>query len=385
MAKIVSSRLLFLSIKEVIQQAQKHVVQNVNSTMVLTYFEIGRMIVDYEQNGKIRADYAKETLKILSDKLTYQFGKGYSIDNLERIRKFYLIYNKRISASLMRKFENNRPITQNIRGNQKSASLMRKSKINIENKNINNAELKSASVMRKFKIPFSLSWTHYLLLIKIEDDDERNFYEIEAVQNNWSVRELQRQFNSALYNRLAKSRDKKGVKELAKKGQLIEKPSDALKSHYVLEFLNLKEVDRYTESDFESAIIDRLEEFMLELGKGFLYEGRQKRFTFEGDSFYVDLVFYNRYLRCFVLFDLKIGKLTHQDIGQMQMYVNYYDRKVKSPQENKTIGIILCKQDNKTVVEFTLPESNNQIFAKEFKQFLPTKAEFKKYLQTANL
>jgi len=240
-------------------------------------------------------------------------------------------------------------------------------------------------VMRKFKIPFSLSWTHYLLLIKIEDDAERNFYEIEAIQNNWSVRELQRQYNSALYNRLAKSRDKRGVKELAKKGQLIEKPADALKSHYVLEFLNLKELDRYTESDFESAIIDRLEEFMLELGKGFLYEGRQKRFTFEGDSFYVDLVFYNRFLKCFVLFDLKIGKLTHQDIGQMQMYVNYYDRKVKSPQENKTIGIILCRQDNKTVVEFTLPESNNQIFAKEFKQFLPTKAEFKKYLQDANL
>ncbi|MFM2157368.1 MAG: hypothetical protein RL516_2117 [Bacteroidota bacterium] len=385
MAKIVSSRLLFLSIKELIQQAQKQVVQNVNSTMVLTYFEIGRMIVEYEQNGKMRADYAKETLKILSDKLTDQFGKGYSIDNLERIRKFYLIYNNRISASVMRKLENNKQLSQNIIGNQKSASVMRKSKINIENKNINNDKLKSASVMRKFKIPFSLSWTHYLLLIKIEDDAERNFYEIEATQNNWSVRELQRQFNSALYNRLAKSRDKKGVKELAKRGQLIEKPADALKSHYVLEFLNLKELDRYTESDFESAIIDRLEEFMLELGKGFLYEGRQKRFTFEGDSFYVDLVFYNRYLRCFVLFDLKIGKLTHQDIGQMQMYVNYYDRKVKSPQENKTIGIILCKQDNKTVVEFTLPESNNQIFAKEFKQFLPTKAEFKKYLQTANL
>ena len=385
MAKIVSSRLLFLSIKELIQQSQRQVVQNVNSAMVFTYFEIGRMIVEHEQNGKMRADYAKETLKILSDKLTYQFGKGYSIDNLERIRKFYLIYNNRISASVMRKLENNRRLSQNIIGNQKSASLMRKSKINIENKNINNDKIKSASVMRKFKIPFSLSWTHYLLLIKIEDDAERNFYEIEAIQNNWSVRELQRQYNSALYNRLAKSRDKRGVKELAKKGQLIEKPADALKSHYVLEFLNLKELDRYTESDFESAIIDRLEEFMLELGKGFLYEGRQKRFTFEGDSFYVDLVFYNRFLKCFVLFDLKIGKLTHQDIGQMQMYVNYYDRKVKSPQENKTIGIILCRQDNKTVVEFTLPESNNQIFAKEFKQFLPTKAEFKKYLQDANL
>ena len=385
MAKIVSSRLLFLSIKELIQQSQRQVVQNVNSTMVFTYFEIGRMIVEHEQNGKMRADYAKETLKILSDKLTYQFGKGYSIDNLERIRKFYLIYNNRISASLMRKFENNQRLPQKSIGNKKSASLMRKSKINIENKNINNDKIKSASVMRKFKIPFSLSWTHYLLLIKIEDDAERNFYEIEATQNNWSVRELQRQYNSALYNRLAKSRDKKGVKELARRGQLIEKPADALKSHYVLEFLNLKELDRYTESDFESAIIDRLEEFMLELGKGFLYEGRQKRFTFEGDSFYVDLVFYNRFLKCFVLFDLKIGKLTHQDIGQMQMYVNYYDRKVKSPQENKTIGIILCRQDNKTVVEFTLPESNNQIFAKEFKQFLPTKAEFKKYLQDANL
>ncbi|MFN6091655.1 MAG: YhcG family protein [Bacteroidota bacterium] len=385
MAKIVSSRLLFLSIKELIQQSQRQVVQNVNSTMVFTYFEIGRMIVDHEQNGKMRADYAKETLKILSDKLTIQFGKGYSIDNLERIRKFYLIYNNRISASVMRKFENSKRLPQNNIGIQKSASVMRKSKINIENKNINNTELKSASVMRKFKIPFSLSWTHYLLLIKIEDDAERNFYEIEATQNNWSVRELQRQYNSALYNRLAKSRDKKGVKELAKRGQLIEKPADALKSHYVLEFLNLKELDRYTESDFESAIIDRLEEFMLELGKGFLYEGRQKRFTFEGDSFYVDLVFYNRFLKCFVLFDLKIGKLTHQDIGQMQMYVNYYDRKVKSPEENKTIGIILCRQDNKTVVEFTLPESNNQIFAKEFKQFLPTKAEFKKYLQDANL
>ena len=338
MAKLTSSRLLFLSIKQLIQQAQTQVVQNVNSTMVFTYFHIGRMIVEYEQNGKIRADYAKETLKILSDKLTYQFGKGYSIDNLERIRKFYLIYNNRISAS----------------------------------------------VMRKFKIPFSLSWTHYLLLIKIEDEDERNFYEIEAVQNSWSVRELQRQYNSALYYRLAKSRDKKGVKELSQKGQLIEKPSDALKSHYVLEFLNLKEAEHYTEGDLESAIIDGLEDFMLELGKGFLYEGRQRRFTFDGDSFYVDLVFYKRFLKCFVLFDLKIGKLTHQDLGQMQMYVNFFDRKIKLPHENKTIGIVLCKEENKTVVEFTLPEGNSHIFAKEFKEFFPSKAAFKKHLLLAN-
>lgn len=384
MGKIVSSRLLFLSIKEVIQQAQKHVVQNVNSTMVLTYFEIGRMIVEYEQNGKIRAEYATETLKILSEKLTKQFGKGYSIDNLSRIRKFYLIYNNRISESVIRKFENASKKDVKIRGNQKSESVIREFE-NASKKGVKiRGNQKSESVIRKFKNPFSLSWTHYFLLIKIDDDSERDFYEIEAVQNNWSVRELQRQYNSALYYRLAKSRDKKGVIELSKKGQLIEKPADALKSHYVLEFLNLKEADRYTESDFESAIIDNFEEFMLELGKGFLYEGRQKRFTFEGESFYVDLVFYNRYLRCFVLFDLKIGKLTHQDIGQMQMYVNYYDRKVKSPKENKTIGIILCKEENKAVVEFTLPEGNNQIFAKEFKQIFPTKAEFKKYLLSAN-
>lgn len=235
------------------------------------------------------------------------------------------------------------------------------------------------------QFPFSLSWTHYIQLLKIESESERNFYEIEATQNHWSVRELQRQFNSAIYERVALSRDKKGVKSLAKKGQLMEKSTDALKSHYVLEFLDLKEDKYYSESDFESAIIDKLEHFMMELGNGFLFDGRQKRFTFEGDSFYVDLVFYNRLLKCFVLFDLKIGKLTHQDIGQMQMYVNYYDRKVKLPEENSTIGIVLCKEENKAVVEFTLPENNSQIFAKAYKQILPSKEDLKKQLRSPNI
>ena len=189
------------------------------------------------------------------------------------------------------------------------------------------------------------------------------------------------QFNAALYERLALSRDKKAVKELAKKGLVIEKSTDALKSHYVLEFLDLKEDNRYTENELETAIINKLEHFMLELGKGFLFEGRQRRFTFEGDSFFVDLVFYNRLLRSFVLFDLKIGRLSHQDIGQMQMYVNYYDRMIKTKDENPTIGIILCKEENKTVVEFTLPENNNTIFAKEYKAVLPTKADLKKQLK----
>ncbi len=177
------------------------------------------------------------------------------------------------------------------------------------------------------------------------------------------------------------SADKKGVSLLAKKGQIIEKPTDALKSHYVLEFLDLKEDNRYTETQLETEIINKLEHFMLELGKGFLFEGRQRRFTFEGDSFFVDLVFYNRLLRCFVIIDLKIGKLAHQDIGQMQMYVNYYDRMMKTEEENPTIGIVLCREENKTVVEFTLPKSNNQIFTKEYKLYLPSKEELKKQLQ----
>jgi len=208
--------------------------------------------------------------------------------------------------------------------------------------------------------PFKLGWSHYVLLLKIKSDDERSFYEIESINNNWSVRELQRQYGSSLFERLALSTDKEGVRQLAEKGQILEKPLDAVKSHYVLEFLELQEDSRYSESDMETAIINKLESFMMELGKGFLFEGRQRRFTFEGDSFFVDLVFYNRLLKCFVLFDLKIGKLTHQDLGQMQMYVNYYDRKIKNADENPTIGIVLCKEENRTVIEFTLPEDNRQ-------------------------
>lgn len=348
MAIVKINKELFHNIKSLIEEAQKHIVRNVNTTMLITYFEIGRMIVEHEQKGKRRAGYAEETLIQLSKDLTKDFGKGYSQTNLEYMRNFYLTYPKRISQSPIGKSHNTK---------------------------------KSQSLIGKSQFPFSLSWTHYIQLLKIETEAERNFYEIEATQNHWSVRELQRQFNSAIYERVALSRDKKGVKVLAKKGQIIEKPTDALKSHYVLEFLNLKEDNRYSENDLETAIIDKLEHFMLELGKGFLFEGRQKRFTFEGDSFFVDLVFYNRLLKCFVLFDLKIGKLAHQDIGQMQMYVNYYDRKIKLPEENRTIGIILCREENKTVVEFTLPENNKQIFAKAYKQILPSKEELKKQLK----
>lgn len=368
MPKPVKRKVLFQSVKSLIAQAQQAVVRNVNTTMLLTYFEIGRMIVEDELQGKERADYADETLKNLSTDLTKEFGRGYSKTNLEYMAAFFQIYQGRMSLikpllPSQSQAKRQKPIAQTVSGQ------LGKSENQI-----------SQTLSGQFKFPFELTWSHYIQLLRIKNEEERNFYEIEAVQNNWSVRELQRQYSSSVYERLALSRNKEKVKQLSKRGQIIEQTTDALKSHYVLEFLGLKEEESYSENDLETAIINKLEHFMLELGKGFLFEGRQRRFTFEGDSFFVDLVFYNRLLKCFVIIDLKIGKLTHQDIGQMQMYVNYYDRKVKSARENKTIGIILCKEENKAVVEFTLPEKNKQIFAKEYKAILPSKASLAKQL-----
>jgi predicted nuclease of restriction endonuclease-like (RecB) superfamily len=345
---------LYNSIKSIIERSKNEIVRNVNLAMVVTYYQIGKIIVEDEQNGKYRADYAKKVLVQLSKRLTKEFGKGYSATNLEYIRKFYKVYKNRIPQSMIGKSDKTRKTVK---------------------------EQIPQSVIEEFKTPFVLSWTHYIQLLKIENHNERNFYEIEATMGNWSVRELQRQFNSSLYERLALSRDKNTVYQLARKGQIIEKPIDALKHHTVLEFLDLREDEGYTESDLENAIINKIEHFMLELGKGFLFEGRQKRFNIDGDSFFVDLVFYNRLLRCYVLLDLKIGKLNHQDIGQMQMYVNYYDRKIKLTDENLTIGIILCKEENGAVVEFTLPEHNNTIFAKEYRLYLPSKEQLRKQLQ----
>ena len=228
---------------------------------------------------------------------------------------------------------------------------------------------------------FRLSWSHYLILMRMENLDERNFYEIEAIENNWSLRELRRQIDSALYERLVLSRDKEKVKSLALKGQIIEKPEDVVKDPYILEFLGLEEQNSYSENRLETEIINNLEKFLLELGKGFTFVGRQVRFTFDEKHFRVDLVFYNRLLKCFVLIDLKIGEVTHQDLGQMQMYVNYYDRYVKLDDENKTIGIIICRDKNDTLVKMTLPEDNQQIFASRYMTVLPSKEEFKKIVE----
>lgn len=351
MANKSSNTKFFSKIVDLLQSARSRIVQTVNQTMVLTYFEIGRMIVEEEQQGKERADYGKQLLKGLSEVLTKEFGKGFSTTNLKQMRQFYVVYS--IGQTPSDDFKN---ISQ---------TLSAESENDI-----------SETVSRNFNV----SWSHYLKLMRIDDENERKFYEIESFKNNWSVRELQRQFDSALYTRLVLSRDKDKVKELLEKGLVLEKPKDAIKDPYILEFIGLPEHIIYSESDLEQELIDKLEHFLLELGNGFTFVARQKRISFEEKHFRVDLVFYNRILRCFVLIDLKIGEIKHQDLGQIQMYVNYYDREVRSIDENKTIGIVLCKDKSKSVVEYTLPENNEQIFASKYQTVLPTKEELKQLI-----
>ena len=332
------------NVSEVLAQARKNAKTAVNLAMVYAYYEIGRMIVEEEQHGQNRAAYGKQILQELSKYLSEKYGKGYSAENLKLMRRFYNVYlHDQIGETVFTQFEN----------------------------------LPAVSTGRKFY----LSWSHYLKLMRIDNIDERHFYEIESVKNDWSLAELKRQYGSSLYERLALSTNKDKVYRLALEGQKVEKAEDAVKDPYVLEFLGLKELPEYSESELESRIIDHLQQFLLELGTGFAFIGRQVRFTFDEEHFMVDLVFYNRLLRCFVLFDLKIGELKHQDIGQMQMYVHYYDRRVKLPDENPTIGIILCSDKNNAVVEMTLPEDNTQIFASKYETVLPSKEALQKLLE----
>ncbi len=368
MKKEVQQNDLYLKISDLLQAARQDVVRTVNQAMVYTYFEIGRIIVEDEQQGKERAEYGKQVLEDLAVRLTHEFGKGFSVVNLRQMRAFYLTYSIQQTASAELLLEKRG--TSNL-----TTPLM----------NSENSDNQISSISEKSSRKFTLSWSHYLRLMRIDDISERNFYEIEAANNGWSLKELQRQFNSALYQRLSLSRDKKGIRELAEKGHIIEKPSDAIKDPYILEFLDLPERHQYSESELETEIIDKLEHFLLELGKGFTFVGRQMRFTFDEKHFKVDLVFFNRILRSFVVIDLKIGELTHQDLGQMQMYVNYYDRYVKLPDENKTVGIVLCQDKSKTLVEITLPEDNDQIFASQYKTILPDKQAFIELLQNGDV
>jgi predicted nuclease of restriction endonuclease-like (RecB) superfamily len=346
---------LLTEVRDLIRSARRGVASVVDTFQVATNFEIGRRIVEHEQRGEKRAGYGDLVVRSLAARLTEEFGRGFSKRNLDYMRRFFLDYSDRLPRIVQK------PSAQLTGGGIDQSPTEQSAPVEIWQK-----------PSAKFSNPFTLSWSHYVELLTVKDPDERSFYEIEATNSGWSLPELRRQKASALYHRLALSRDKAGVKRLAEKGQILTKPEDALKEPFVLEFLGLDEKSGYSESDLESAIITHLEKFLLELGKGFLFEARQKRFTFDGDHYFLDLVFYNRLLRCYLVIDLKLDKLTHQDLGQMQMYVNYYDRHVKLPEENPTIGLLLCREKNNAVVELTLPKDAN-IHAKEYQLYLPSK------------
>lgn len=310
----------FEQIRGLVINSRNRVYTAVNTEMLELYWHIGKIIMEIQQ-GDERANYGDEVLKKLSLKLTNEFGKGFSKRNLERMRRFYVMF----------------PIATTLSS--------------------------------------QLGWSHYLELIKVDNEQRRNFYLNEAINSRWSVRELQRQKDSLLFERLSRAKNKEKVLELSEKGQIIQSGKDLVKDPFVLEFLDIKENTDYLETDLEKNILAHLKEFLLELGRGFMFVGSQVRITLDESHFYPDLVFYNRLAKCFVIIDLKIGKITHQDLGQMQMYVNYYDRDIKSLEENSTVGILLCTAKDKTVVKYTLPEDNKSIYVSEYKLYLPTEKE----------
>ena len=314
-------------IKALINEARHHVVRSVNTAMVITYWEIGRRIVEEEQNGSNRAEYGKYLIENLAKELTADFGKGFSVPNLRNFRQFYLVF----------------PIRHALRS--------------------------------------ELSWTHYRQLMRVENEEARNFYLKEAVECAWSSRQLERQINSFYFQRLLASQNKDVVKQETEQNNTPVSPSEILKDPYILEFLDLKENKDYLEADLEAALIGRLQDFLLELGKGFSFVARQQRITTEaGKHYYVDLVFYNYLLKCFVLIDLKIGTLTPQDVGQMDLYVRLYEDQKRTDTDNPTIGIILCSQNDETVVKYSMLAESRQLFASQYQLYMPTEEELKRLI-----
>ena len=352
------------------QEMHNRAGRTVDSFLVIRNWLFGWYIVEYEQGGADRAEiYGKGLIDRLSKALKNSGLRGISPTNLRKFREFYTTYPE-IQPTLSVES------LSNYDGHHKNQQMASEKSLFLPAAGVS---LPKEAITQLAK-SFALGWSHYVALLTIDNADERRFYEIEADKNQWSVRELERQISSSLYERLALSRDKEEIQRLSRQGQVVEKAADLIKNPLVLEFLDLEEKPTYSENDLESAIIDKLESFLLELGKGFLFEARQKRFTFDNDHFYVDLVFYNRLLRCYVLIDLKRDKLTHQDLGQMQMYVNYFDQFVKTADELPTIGILLAHRKNDALVELTLPKDAN-IFASRYQLYLPSKEELKAQLE----
>ena len=315
---------LYQDIRQIIETSRSNAVRSVDFYRVQMYWQLGRRIFEEEQQGKERADYGAYLTRELSKQLVPEYGSGFGVRQLEICRQFYRKY----------------PIANTVRS--------------------------------------QLNWSQYRLLIQIPDPDKREYYELEAVNNAWTGREMKRQIDSMLYERLLMSNDKESVLAVARKERIPESPAEIIKDPMVLEFLGLERKAQYYEKDLESAIISHIADFLLEMGKGFSFVARQKRILLEDDEFFADLVFYNRLLKCFVVIELKTGELTHQDLGQLQMYVNYYDRCEKLPEENPTIGILLCSRKNDTVVRMTLPENESQIMASQYQLYLPTEDQLVK-------
>lgn len=353
---------LFDRVREILASARASAVRSVNTAHVVANWLIGREIVEEEQKGLRRAAYGGRVIEHLSDRLVREVGRGYTVRNLETFRAFYLGYPDlgiphavRAELAATRTVE----IGHAVRGRSRERRAWRPGRLHS-----------------------SLSWTHYRTLLRVDPPAARSFYEIEVIRNHWSARELERQINSSLYERLALSRDRKGVMRLARKGQVVQQPSDVIKDPVVMEFLGLPRSPRLAESDLEAAMLNHLQAFLLELGKGFAFVARQERLTLDGDHFYIDLVFYHTVLKCFVIIDLKAGKLTHQDLGQLQLYVNYYDRERRTPGDAPTLGLILCADKNDAVVRYTLgPDQRKVLFASRYKLHLPTETELRREMR----
>jgi len=356
---------LFLRIATILESARSRVARSINTSMVQAYWLIGRELVEVEQSGADRAAYGEQLLAGLAPRLAERFGRGLGVATLRRTRAFYQTYPQGSA------------IPPELAGEEIRSTLL----IESAGEEIRSTALIAFNGASAGRFPPMLGWSHYLALLRVQKPEARAFYEIEAARESWSVRELERQVAAMLFERLAMNKNPEQVLSLARQGQQISVPSDVIKDPFVLEFADLRENPIVHERDLEQAIIDKLEDFLLEMGKGFCFVARQKRVTLEGDHFYVDLVFYNRLLRCFVLVDLKLGKLTHQDLGQMQMYVNFFDRFQRVEHEAKTIGIVLCSDKNDAMVKITLPDDNEQILAARYQMYLPTEQELQAELE----
>ncbi len=372
---------LYDNIRLLIENSRDRVYRTVNTEMINLYWHIGKMIVE-KQGGLERAKYGDYLIENVSSRLTKEYGSSFSSTNLKRMRKFYIYYpiSQTSSNQLVKHCFTNSRDGKSIRLTT-SAKLGQHCRSNSGDDNSIRLTMPGESPIPMTLSP-QLAWSHYLELIKIKDKNKRNFYTVECIKSNWTVRELRRQRTTLLYERLTNGKTKAKTLELSKMGHEVTENKDIIKDPFVLEFLDIKENTDYLETDLEKKILEHLKEFLLELGRGFTFVGNQARITIDDDHFYPDLVFYNRVLRCFVIIDLKLGRVSHKDIGQMQMYVNYYDREIKSNEENATIGILLSTDKNETVVKYTLPEDNKTIFSSEFRLTIPTEKELINLIET---